>query len=214
MRMSVISIVALGVASALPATAGASVATFRANTLSSTEMLGNYVGTVSYTSNTATTGTVTFQLINISPSSNGGYITGLVFNIPGSDTSASASLLSATPSSFTDTGPNESASPFGIFDAGAALGGSFLGGGSPIPGIAVGATGTFVFAITSAVAATITADDFVPTFGSPGIVVRFRGFQDGGSDKVPGIGEPPIPAPGAAATLALAGGIALRRRRR
>lgn len=212
MRSAYVATLALGVIASVPAVAGAGIATFRSNTATSTDMLGSYVGTASYASLTPNTGTLVIQLTNTSPIAGGGYITGLVFNVPGSD--SSASLFSANPSAFTSVGTNPSASPFGSFEAGAALGGNFLGGGSPVPGIAVGSTGTFIFSITSSVAATITADDFVPTSAIPSLVVRFRGFANGGSDKVPGIGEPPIPAPGAAATLALAGGFLIRRRRR
>jgi hypothetical protein len=41
--------------------------------------------------------------------------------------------------------------------------------------------------------------------------VRFKGFANGGSDKVPGV---LVPAPGAAALMAGAGLVAVRRRRR
>jgi len=85
------------------------------------------------------------------------------------------------------TGSGLSGEPFGNpFDAGAALGGSFLGGGSPNAGIGVGQTGTFSFLISALDAGGLNASDFLN--GGPfdfNFVIRFRGFEDGGSDKVP-----------------------------
>ena len=76
-----------------------------------------------------------------------------------------------------------------------AIGGSFLGGGNPNPGIGVGQTGMFTFNITASDAGVLTALDFL-TGGSFdfNFLVRFRGFQDGGSDKVGGIVVPLPPA--------------------
>jgi hypothetical protein len=102
---------------------------------------------------------------------------------------------------------NESGSPFGTFDFGAALGGDFLGGGSPTDGIAVGDSRTFAFNVTGSDADAIGAGDFV----SDGFLVRFRGFEDDGSDKVPGR---IVPTPAAViAGLALLGLVGIQRRR-
>lgn len=202
-------ILALLACVALPGVAGAAVSTtgMVSNSASSTEMLGAFAGSVSFTSDTATTGVLTISITNTTPISRGGYITGVIFNVPG--TGGSASLTSATPSSFLNTG-SESGSPFGTFEAGAAIGASFLGGGSPTSGIAIGATGTLVFAITAASTATLNAGDFLGTSaGKPNFLVRFRGMECDGSDKVPGV----IPAPASAGLLALGGLITTRRSR-
>jgi len=66
--------------------------------------------------------------------------------------------------------------------------------------LAVGASGVFTFAITSAGAAGLSAKSFIG--GPTDFLVRFRGFEDGGSDKTPG---QIIPAPRAIALLAFAG---------
>ncbi len=200
---------ALLVSMALPGIAQAAFSStgFVSNGASSTSMLGAFAGSMSYTSSTATAGTLTINITNTTPASTGGFITGLVFNIPGQG--GSATLTSASKSSFLNTG-SESGQPFGTFEAGAAIGASFLGGGSPTSGIAVGQTGTFVFAVTSSIAGSILAADFInPSGNKPNFVVRFRGMECDGSDKVPG----QVPAPAAAGLLALGGLISARRRR-
>ena len=95
---------------------------------------------------------------------------------------------------------NESASPFGTFEYGAAIGGAWLGGSSPTSGIAVGQSRTFLFELSgnSETTAGLTAASFL-TNNLPGgtvypLAVRFRGFANGGSDKVIG-GEPTPPPP-------------------
>lgn len=181
----------------------ADVVPFWSNPSASTDGLGAYSGTASFDVTGATTGVLTVMLTNVSPPANGGKITGVVFNLASADANAAAVLTGAT-HPFLNTGA-ESASPFGVFEAGAALGGSWLGGGSPNAGISVGMTGTFTFSVSATDAAELSAGDFL----SDGLVVRFRGFANGGSDKVPA-----VPAPAAGVMLGLlAAGVAVRRRR-
>src|SRR5687767_5349481 len=86
-------------------------------------------------------------LTNTSAPGNGGYITGFVFNSNSSQPLTFSLLPSATP--FIQlAGP--SASPYGIYQHGAALGGEFLGGGGPLGGIAAGQTRIFDFMLDGA----------------------------------------------------------------
>lgn len=188
------------------AAAGADIVPVVSDSANSTEGLGYFTGTVDYTPGT---GVLVISLTNDAQTAAGGKITGFLFNIGGVDFAASAALSISTFASFQNTGLN-SAAPFGSLDAGAALGGSFLGGGSPNPGIAIGQTGVFTFQVTASDAASLSAIDFVDgTAADVDFVVRFRGFDNGGSDKVPGI----TPAPATAGLLGLAGLLAARRRR-
>lgn len=167
---------------------------------------GDFTGVVTYTHVSGNQGTLDISLTNTSPVANGGFLTGFVFNIINGGAGRTASL-SARPNANWQLLLNEAASPFGTFDAGAALGGNWEGGGSPSNGIAVGASGNFTFAITAPNAASLTASSFVGTSSPFQFVVRFRGFNNGQSDKVP------VPTPGALALLGAAGLVATRRRR-
>lgn len=183
------------------------------------EGLGSFTGSIEYSTANAfsTTGTLVVTLTNTSPAANGGFITGFLFNIGGSDASASATLQAGATHPFAQcTGTGLNGMPFGMpFDAGAALGSSFQGGGSPAGGIGVGQTGVFTFNISAADAGLLTAMDFLNGGSFDfNFIVRFRGFEDGGSDKV---GAVIVPLPPAVA-MGLAGlgiaGFAARRQRR
>ena len=165
------------------------------------EGLGSFSGSIGYASNV-----LTITLTNDLASAAGGKITGLVFNIDGN---ATASLASTTYASFADLGTSPSASPFGTFEAGAAMGGSWTGGGSPNAGIARGATGIFTFNVTGAGAGSLTASSFITGGNGVNFAVRFRGFDNGGSDKTAGN---LVPAPASLAVLGLAA-VGIRRRR-
>lgn len=174
----------------------------------STEQTGaTFSGTLDYTFTGADMGTLIVSLSNDTPALVGGFLTGFVFNILSMDDNASASLLSATNANFLDTGP-ESAPPFGDFDAGAALGADWTGGGSPNGGMGVGDFDVFTFKVTASDASALSAISFIGSGDDINFAVRFRGLTDGGSDKVPG-----VPAPGAGALALGALGLATRRRR-
>lgn len=158
-----------------------------------------------YTFNGGSSGTLTIDISNSTvEGSVGGYLTGFVFNILSSDAFASASLVSGTNPSFLDTGI-ENAEPFGMFDAGAALGANWQGGGNPSFGLGVGQMGSFAFAITASDADLLSAMSFVGS--GEDFAVRFRGLNDGGSDKLL------APAPGTSAIALLGLGMMTRRRR-
>lgn len=194
--------------------------------------LGSYTGSLTYQSSDAQNAILTIVLENTSPAVNGGYLTAFVFNNPG-DKIATASL--AGPANFSLLGGpgfnnGVNGAPYGQFDFGASTGGSFEGGGPPSKGLGVGQSGTFIFTLTGTGlnvlnASSFLAENSVPPGAGEGLqpfVGRFRGFVDGGSDKVP---DPPLkpatvdtPEP---ATLSLAGtgllalmGWAWRRRNR
>lgn len=162
---------------------------------------GSFSGSLAYAGNVLTV-TLTNDLASLA----GGKITAVAFNIDGN---ATASLASTTYASFADLGNSVSASPFGILEAGAGMGGSWLGGGSPIPGIARGDTGVFTFNISGAGAGSLTASSFISGSNGVNFAVRFRGFDNGGSEKA---GGHIVPAPASLALLGLAA-VGIRRRR-
>jgi hypothetical protein len=122
-------------------------------------------------------GTVAVTLNNVSQASNGGYITGLAFNIP---TTLFGVVGYSAPALFDLLEYPVDAFPYGSYDIGSALGGSFLGGGDPKPGIAVGGTGIFTFSLIGI----MTEQQFLNQ-ADDWFIVRFRGFENGQSDKVP-----------------------------
>jgi hypothetical protein len=170
------------------------------------ENLGDFSGTLDYISTDATSATLTVTLTNTSPVDNGGFITAFVFNNP-SNLITDVSLTTATGlttllggSTFQDL---VAASPFPNFDIGASVGGDnasgFEAGGSPNDGIAVGSTGSFSFGLTGTSLDTLDTNSFVNAtvhdnvYGDIFMLVRFRGFEDGLSDKCIA-GVVPIPA--------------------
>jgi hypothetical protein len=174
--------------------------------------LGFYQGTIAYTAKDAGHATLTVTLTNTSPAANGGFLTGFVLNDPGHKFTG---VSLAGPAGFALLGGPKfnnsvNAAPFGHFDLGAAVGGSFEGGGNPHSGLGVGQTGTFVFSLTGKGLDGLTAKSFGQELsvgpgdgeGDKPFVARFRGFNHEGSDKVPDKVVNETPEPG---TLALAG---------
>lgn len=199
--------------------------------------LGDFTGTFDYVAGSPTSGTVTVTLTNAATTLPGGKITGFVFNIPSGATVTAVSYNAAGPNgtamtlvgnpAFNNGAPGN---PFGDFDLGAALGGNFMGGGSPNPGLAIGQTGTYTFALTGTGLDTLTPASFFgpgsqsSSPGGPGarnFLVRFRGFDNGGSEKVSGVvGDPRVdpdgnvesevvPEPATLVTVAVLGGMGL-----
>ena len=162
---------------------------------------GIFTSLVTYTySGSGTSANVSVFLTNTTLLANGGFITGLAVN---PDPGATGLVFnSCTNAAFIDCGSPVSA----------ALGGNWLGGGSPNAGIAIGASATFNFTISGSAAllGAMTAEDVFNEEDDRALVVRFRGGEGGWSDKVLGCAAP---APGAVALLGVVGMFGARRRR-
>lgn len=186
-------------------------------------VLGDFTATLNFAPTSANSGTFTVTLTNNLTTSPGGHITAFAFNNPG-HLITGATLTSAPVNFNIIGGPPTNAgddfvddiltSPLDHFDIGASISNMWLGGGNPNQGLAVGTTGTFVFNFTGTGVGSLTTADFVNATVTGGhfFVVRFRGFDNGGSDKVSASGDPGdggsfeiIPEP-STALLALAGG--------
>lgn len=172
---------------------------------------GDFKAVFSYSYSAITsTGTLTVEMENTTPSGNG-YLTGFLFGKV--DLGAFSSIsLSAAPNSEWKLALDDSGSPFGNFEYGAALDGDWTGGGSPSDGIAAGDSFTFEFKFVGGNAATLDTADFLQADDNGRFMaVRFRGGGMGGegSDKVLGtIVLIPLPAPvwmAGAGLLAVAG---------
>jgi hypothetical protein len=182
------------------------------DTANSTEGLGNFEGTITYTPTMGNMGQLLISLTNTSPAATGGYITAFVFNT-GDAVNVNVEYISG-PANFNGIF-DVNGQPFGMhFVAGASTSDQFEGGGAPQGGLGVGQTGDFEFKITADNAGDLSAEDFLSGPYDFNFVVRFRGFEPDGSDKVPAGGTMiPLPTAGAMAASGLLL-IGVRRRRR
>lgn len=165
----------------------------------STEGIGAFYGYLWYLPASETEAELWVVLTNASNREDGGYITGFVLNNPGNRIT-SVAAGEEFPEAFNILGAANpfdgiKASPFGRFDFGACLGKSFLGGGNPTAGIPAedGAdTMTFRFLLTGTGLDQLYDSDFAMALSTPQgkdlsqsfLVVRFKGFDNGGSDKL------------------------------
>lgn len=197
------------------------------NTAGSTSQLGNFTGFIGVAPSSSTMATLTVTLTNTSPAANGGFLTAFVLNNP--DNEITGITLTSAPANFglIGTAPftngTLNGAPFGQFAFGASTGGSFEGGGDPAQGLAVGTTGTFVFNLTGTNLNNLTEASFDNTLssgtgngmGDQFFVARFRGFDNGGSDKVPGMTPgSAVPEPSSMVLMGIAGMIGLVARKR
>lgn len=197
----------LGIAASLLAflapSATASTIDLFSDSANSTSSLGRFTGSISYDDAAGSdgVGTLSVHLQNSTmPSYLGGYLTAFAMNIPtsGGSSVTGVSLTSAPANFGLIGGPSFNnginGAPFGRFDFGASTSSSYLGGGNPNTGLGVGQSGTFVFSLTGSGLNSLDVWDFVNafSFGPPAghgpefFLARFRGFSQGGSDKVPG----------------------------
>lgn len=196
--------------------------------------IGAFEGVISYESQFdgdlgEFVGLLSIEITNTSDPSNGGFITALALNIPRlSDADPIGELTGTSDPDFGFIGEHESgtstdAPPFGNgYDIGASVTNQWLGGGNPNGGLGTGETATFDFRIRSGDVQNLSASDFLTFDRSPwddhrdwqfNFVVRMRGFNDGGSDKLQGV-PIPVPAPLALGLAGLAGVVVLGGRRR
>jgi len=167
--------------------------------------LGDFSGIFTYVADSAKQATIEIELKNTSPCSNGGYLTAFAFNLPSGyitgvslDSSDDDFGLLGDPDFIDDV----KGVPYGYFDLGASVTDQFLGGGAPSPGIPMGVTETFMFTLYGNDLDMLDLDSFLdemsagasPGKGSQFFLARFRGFDDGGSNKTPGR---VVPVPGA-----------------
>lgn len=135
--------------------------------------------------------TFTITLTNTSPAANGGFLTAVAFNLtPGTTvnnfttTNGNFALFGPAPTGWTGSVSPDGSRTHLI----SATGNDYNGGGNPSGGTPTGGTVTFTLTLAS-----LNGNTEATVFNS--ILVRMRGFQDGGSDKDPLIvTEVPEPA--------------------
>lgn len=162
---------------------------------------GDFEANLTYTASDNTTATLIVALQNLATTDAGGKITAFAFNNP-SNMITSVTLNSTLFSFSTLLGGTNfqngiAASPFGDFDISVGVGNSWLGGGNPNSGIFTSSTATFTFTLTGSGLLAKTEQSFVDELSNnPGgggaqfFAVRYRGFNNGGSDKVTGTTSP------------------------
>lgn len=190
-------------------TASADLINIGSEIAASEHSLGHFTGTLNYLPSGANAATVIITITNTTPVANGGYITALALWSTSNAGGGSMSFVSSSDGAFGGLSGPVNGPPFGDYATGASTGGGWTGGGSPSQGLAIGESATFTFSVTGTGVGLFSASHFAGlNSGEWDLVVRFRGFANGGSDKVPA-----NPTPGAAGLLAM-GALAASRRRR
>lgn len=164
--------------------------------------LGDFEGSLFYNAINSSNASLTVILKNTSPVDNGGYLTAFAFNNPSNF--INSVTLNTTDPHFSLLGNSIyqngiKCAPYGYFDIGASsTRKSFEGGGDPTGGIPVGVTETFIFNFQGNGLNTLNEQSFILALSegkSAGenyefFIARFRGFDDGGSNKTTGLVTP------------------------
>jgi len=188
--------------------------------------LGDFEGSIAYNAVDPSNGILTVILKNTSPVDNGGYLTAFAFNNPSN--LISSVTLNATNTHFSLLGSPRydngiKCAPYGYFDIGASsTRNNFLGGGNPAGGIPVGITETFIFDLQGMGLDTLNEQSFIDALSEGKkageehefFLARFRGFNDGGSNKTEGETVTPEPASLSLLGIGLAGLLRLKRKYR
>lgn len=221
--MRLAAAIAVAATTAIASTASAGTMSISFGSAQGLEGLGSFTGSMqwSYAGGNATRGYLSISLKNTS--SIHGYLTAFALNGPKTgftyglqSTSAPAEFFGMIGGGANPTG-TISAAPWNKYVLGASTSSSWLGGGSPLKGLDVGETGNFIFnvdASASLLAGLDVLSFFASNNGNPEMAVRFRGFDNGGSDKVAAqeLTVVPVPMPAVLAAAGLLGAAALRRR--
>jgi hypothetical protein len=162
--------------------------------ITGTGVLGSFTGTLDYHSATASTAVLDVTLTNTSAS---GFLTAIALNNPGDSLTGISLATPPTPTTFNALGlasNGVNGQPLGWFDFGAGTGGNWEGGGPPSNGLAANASATFRFNLVGTNLTALDTTSFATTFSAVNhnnpaptddfLAVRFRGFANGGSDKV------------------------------
>lgn len=121
--------------------------------------------------------TVTITLTNTSPLANGGFITAAAFNLTAGTTITNFTTTNANFSLFEPGEWSGNVAPDGTRTHLIGLANSYEGGGPPGGGVPAGG-GTVTFTLTLA---SLNGNTEASIFNS--LLIRQRGFEDGGSDK-------------------------------
>ena len=199
-KLKKIIVVTLGVVTVLAVVSCAQAApiTILAESSTSEAGLGEFEAVLTYNATDNNNATLTVDIQNTSPAANGGYITAFALNNPFNLITGVS--MTSTDSDFNCFFANNKidGDPYGNFDIAASLGTNinsiFMGGGNPTIGIGIGVTETFTFSLIGYGLTALSEQRFVEALSdSPAkdkdgefFLVRFRGFEDQNSDKVPG----------------------------
>ncbi len=143
---------------------------------------------------------LTINITNTSDPINGGYITAFVYNTPSSINNLSLYETTDLDFNLLFDIDKVKAEPYGKFDVGATIGNNFTGGSKPYEGIDIGVTKTFMFTFLGTDLDILDENDFLtPSLpqgnsGTESFLVRFQGFNNEESDKVPGVTTTPEPS--------------------
>lgn len=175
---------------------------------------GGFTGSLQYDFLGGGSALMTLTLTNTSQFD--GLLVALAFDAA-ADTSGwtfSSAMSSGLSNSWDDISGSINTAPFGTRSFGASNTNSWVGGGSPNSGLSFGDTGVWVFQGNGADSS--SAADFLSPNDGNNLLVRFRGFSNGASDKLPAMPDDPPPAvPGfVGLPLIVLSGLTRRRRRR